>query len=307
MKKYDAIIIGSGVAGMTAAIYLKRANLNVLVIEKNSPGGLVNSTNEIANYPGFTNIGGPELASNIFMQMHALGVELVMEEVINVNKDKDKDIIVKTNANEYIAKGLIIATGREPRRLDLPNEEKLAGHGISWCAICDGPLYKDKDVLVIGGGNSAIEEGIYLATLAKQVYVINRTENFRAEATLLDKIKTLPNVNIRINSEVAEYMLEDNNLRGVKIVNNQDRSSEELLVDGIFMFIGYEPSKDILKDLNITDQVGYIAVDSDMRTDIAGIYACGDAIKKHVYQIATAVGEAAIAATSLINDLNKVR
>lgn len=302
MKIYDAIVIGGGVAGMTAAIYLKRANLNVLLIEKNSPGGQINFTNEIENYPGFTKISGPELAASIFMQLNELGVELAIDEVEKIIETSDY-IEIKAK-NNYYAKKIILATGRKPRKLNLTNEDRLSGNGISWCAICDGPLYKNKSVLVVGGGNSAIEEGMYLSTLAKQVTVINRTEKFRAEEMLLEKLKSKQNVSILTNTELVELVTNDNNLKAVKLINNQDSSTKVLSIDGIFVFIGYVPSEQLIA-AEIYDDQGYLVVNNKMQTKLSSVYGCGDAIKKDVYQVTTAVGEGAIAATSLINDLTQ--
>lgn len=300
MKTYDAIVVGGGVAGMSAAIYLKRANLKVLLIEKSALGGQVNLTHEIENYPGFKSIAGPDLATNIFVQMNNLGVEIAIEEIKKINQLDD--VVEVIGENKYHAKKVIIATGRKPRRLNLPHENELAGRGVSWCAICDGPLYKNKTVLIIGGGKSAVEEGLYLATIAKKVYLINRTENFKADNSELENLKSKSNVEILVNTEIKEFITENNNLKGVKVINHNDRLVKQLDVDGVFVFIGYSPSQQLLED-PVYDDIGYLVVDGDMRTKLKNLYGCGDAIKKNVYQITTAVGEGAIAATSLINDL----
>lgn len=304
MQKYDVIVIGSGVGGMTAAIYLKRANLKVLLIEKNAPGGQINVTDEICNYPGFTNIKGPELASNFYRQVMELNIDMVIEEVVAIKENCQQKIVI-TKENEYETTKVIIATGRKPRNLGLANEERLTGRGISWCAICDGPLYKGKEVSVIGGGNSAVEEGIYLSTLAKKVYLIHRTDQLRADSTAVEILKSKSNVEFKLGYEVDEYVVDNNyNLVGIKIKNNLTQIIEELPIDGIFMFIGYEPIGTIFNNLGVIDHQGYVKVDLNMRTQNPGIYACGDAIEKSVYQIATAVGEGAVAATSVINDLS---
>jgi len=304
MQKYDAIVIGSGVAGMTAAIYLKRANLRVLLIEKNAPGGQINVTDEICNYPGFSNIKGPELASNFYHQVSELKIDMVIEEVLAIEENGNGKVVI-TNDNKYQTTKIIIATGRKPRSLGLFNEERLTGRGISWCAICDGPLYKDKTVAVIGGGNSAVEEGIYLSTLAKKVYVIHRSENLRADRSAIDILKDKKNVEFKLGYEVQKYIVDEKHkLIGIEVINSSTKNIENIELDGIFMFIGYQPIGNMFNNLGVVDENGYIIVDMNMRTKNKGIYACGDAIEKGVYQIATAVGEGAVAATSLINDLS---
>lgn len=304
MKTYDVIVIGSGVAGMTAAIYLKRANLNVLIIEKTAPGGQINVTDEICNYPGFTNVKGPELAMNFYAQVANLKIDFVIEEVVEIrNNGEPKEVI--TNLNHYQTTRVVIATGRKPKTLGLPNEERLTGRGISYCAICDGPLYKDKIVAVVGGGNSAVDEGIYLTKLASKVFLIHRNHELKAEKMAIQKLASINNCEMILNHELTEYVLEGQTLKAIKIVNKETNQERIIDLDGIFMFIGYEPTHMLIKDLKISDEQGYIKADMNMRTSAEGIYACGDAIQKDVYQIATAVGEGAVAATSVINDLSK--
>jgi len=287
----SVVIIGSGIAGMSCAIYLKRAGLDVLVIEKDTPGGQLNKTNVVENYPGFSSITGPELAFNIFEQVQKLDVEYLYDEVIDIKKEEDK-FIIKTKNNEINSKYLVIATGRAPRKLKLANEDRLIGNGISYCALCDGSLYKNKDVAVIGGGNSAVEDAIYLSKICNKVYIIHRRDTFRAETKLIEELESIDNIEIIYNSEVKDYILKDNKIDKVKL--NNDKLIE---VDGVFVAIGYEPISSMLE---LDSDNNYIIVDSKMNTSIDNVYAIGDAIKKDVYQLVTASNEGVISAVDII-------
>lgn len=294
MKSYiDCIIIGSGVAGMTAAIYLKRANINVMIIEKDVPGGQINRTYKIENYPGYVSVSGSELASTIIEQLKNLDVEIKYGNVLKISKNGNL-IVVKTDRDEYIAKTLIIASGRTPRKLGLNNEEKLIGRGISYCATCDGYFYRNKDVAVVGGGNSAVEETIFLAEICNKVYVIHRRNQFTAEKYLQEKLFNKENVYILYNSEIKEIVEKDNKLDSLILKDNK-----EIKIDGLFVYIGQEPKTDFINDLDIEKENNYIKVNNEMKTNIAGIFACGDVIKKDVYQITTATSDATIAANSV--------
>lgn len=291
MLNKDIIIIGSGIAGMTAAIYLKMAGFSPLIIEESTPGGQINKTSAIENYPGFNNIDGPTLAFNIFDQVTKLGVEFKYDSVKSVTKEEDS-IIVKTNSDIFKCNDLIIASGRKPRKLGLENEEKLIGNGISFCAYCDGALYKDKEVIVVGGGNSAFSDCLYLARICKKVTLINRSNNFRSEKSLQSKVGELSNVNIIKNANIKEYIIANNKLVGVLLDNDT-----KLDTSAVFIAVGYEPVNDFI---DCQKENGYIIVDDDMQTSINHIYAVGDAIKKDMYQLVTASSDGAIAAGSII-------
>ncbi len=293
---YDVIIIGAGCAGISAAIYAKRSNLNVMIIEKESPGGQISKTATIENYPGFTKIEGPELAFKLFEQLQQLKVEYKALEVKEIIDNGDYKTII-TNKDSYQTKTVIIATGRVPRKLGKENEDKLYGKGISFCSICDGNLYKDKHIAVIGGGNSAIEESLYLSSLASKLTLIHRNEKLRADESLINELKNKDNVEILYNTEVEKFNEISNTLDSIDIKNTEDRNIEFLKVDGVFVFIGYEPSSEFIKNLGILDENGYVIVSNKMETKIPGIYACGDIIQKDVYQIVTAESEGAVAAT----------
>lgn len=298
---YDVIVVGSGPAGITSAIYLKRANINVCIMEKSAPGGQLNKSSTIENYPGFEKITGPELAYNFYEQILKLDIPFINEEVIKI-EDKTSYKIVETNKKTYTCKGIILALGRKPRSFDNKNVSLLEGKGVSYCSLCDGPLFKNQDVSIIGGGNSALEEALYLSDICKSVTIINRRDVLRGDKILVNKILNKKNINILYNSEVVEFNKKDDFLESLTI--NTNGKLNKLDVKACFIFIGYVPATDFLSNLDILDEKGYIKTDKNLKTDIPFIYACGDTINKQVYQIVTATGEGAVSAISFINDYN---
>lgn len=298
---YDVIVVGSGPAGITSAIYLKRANINVCIMEKSAPGGQLNKSSTIENYPGFNKISGPELAYSFYEQILNLNIPFINEEVIEI-EDKTSYKIIKTNKKTYTCKGIILALGRKPRSFDNKNVSLLEGKGVSYCSLCDGPLFKNQDVSIIGGGNSALEESLYLADICKSVTIINRRDVLRGDKMLVDKVLKKDNINILYNSEVVEFNKKDDFLESLTI--NTNGKLNKLDVKACFIFIGYVPATDFLSNLDILDEKGYIKTDKNLKTDIPFIYACGDTINKQVYQIVTATGEGAVSAISFINDYN---
>ena len=298
---YEVIVVGSGPAGITSAIYLKRANINVCIMEKSAPGGQLNKSSTIENYPGFEKITGPELAYNFYEQILKLDIPFINEEVIKI-EDKTSYKIVETNKKTYTCKGIILALGRKPRSFDNKNVSLLEGKGVSYCSLCDGPLFKNQDVSIIGGGNSALEEALYLADICKSVTIINRRDVLRGDKILVDKVLKKDNINILYNSEVVEFNKKDDFLESLTIKTNDKLNN--LDVKACFIFIGYVPATDFLSNLDILDEKGYIKTDKNLKTDIPFIYACGDTINKEVYQIVTATGEGAVSAISFINDYN---
>lgn len=298
---YEVIVVGSGPAGITSAIYLKRANINVCIMEKSAPGGQLNKSSTIENYPGFEKITGPELAYNFYEQILKLDIPFINEEVIKI-EDKTSYKIVETNKKTYTCKGIILALGRKPRSFDNKNVSLLEGKGVSYCSLCDGPLFKNQDVSIIGGGNSALEESLYLSDICKSVTIINRRDVLRGDKMLVDKVLKKDNINILYNSEVVEFNKQDDFLESLTI--NTNGKLNKLDVKACFIFIGYVPATDFLSNLDILDEKGYIKTDKNLKTDIPFIYACGDTINKQVYQIVTATGEGAVSAISFINDYN---
>lgn len=294
-EKYDVIIIGSGIAGMTAGIYLKRGGLDVLIIEENAPGGTLNRVNIIENYPGFVKTDGPTLGAEIFNQVRSLDIEYFFDKVIKVDLTKELKKVV-TGGSTLYCKYLIIATGRLSKKL-FNNDDKYAGKGISYCALCDGTLYKGKDVVVVGGANSALEEALYLSNICKNVTMIVRGENLRGDDSLIDEVKEKNNIKVVYNSNVSEYNIENNKLVSVKLDNKDVIDAE-----GLFISIGSVPSADIF---DVEKDKGFIIVDDECMTNIENVYACGDVIKKSVYQLTTAASEGTIVAYSIIKKNKK--
>lgn len=293
-NKYQTIIIGGGVAGMTAALYLKRAGESVAIIEKESPGGQITRTSLIENYPGIMKIDGPELALTMYQQVTSLEVPFLFQEVTDL-KLENGSILINTNSNQFRCQNLVLTLGRNPKKLGIENEQKLSGKGISWCAVCDGPLYKNKQVAVIGGGRSAIEETIYLSKMCSEVTLIHRRDEFRAEDSLIEELRGISNVNLLVPNQVTKFMEKDGKLHCLLL-----EDGSELEIDGCFEFIGQEPSTGICKNLDILDSEGYIEVDQNYQTKYPNIYAGGDCIKKDLYQIVTACADGARIAEQIL-------
>ena len=292
---YDLIIIGMGISGISASIYAKRAGLKVLLLEGNAPGGTINQINNIENYPGFASISGPDLAYNLFEEVNKMKIEYKLEKVTDVILDGISKI-VKTTNNVYESKYLLIASGRRPKMLGLKGEEKFFGRGISTCALCDGALYKNSDVAVIGGGSSALSEALYLANIVNKVYLIHRRDEFRGENTLIKEIKSQDNIELILNNEVTSLQIENDTLTGLILKDGQ-----KIAVTGIFIYIGFIPNTDFLTSTNINMADGYIIVDEHHETNIKGVYASGDVTKKEIYQIVNAASEGAEAVVYMTN------
>lgn len=287
-SNFDCIIIGAGIAGLTAAIYLKRAGKNVVIIEKSMPGGQILKTKSIKNYPGFVEIDGFSLIRKILDQIDNLEIQIIKEEVKEI-----KNLEVVTDNNVYSASNIILATGRKPRILGLQNENELIGKGISFCASCDGNLFKNDEVAVVGGGNTAFEEALYLSNICSKVYLIHRSDNYRAENYLINELKQKQNVFLMPNEIITKLNTKDGYLESIETDKNKYN------IKALFVAIGQVPS--IIKIEGLETGNGYIKVNNKMETNINGIYACGDCIKKDVYQLTTAASDGTIAATSIIN------
>lgn len=303
---YDILIIGAGPAGMTAGIYAKRANLKVAMFEKYIPGGQIVNTNEIENYTGFPKMRGFELATNMLKHTEEIGVELIYDEVIEI-KDLGKTKQIITPDAVYETKVVIIATGTVPRKLEVENEEQLSSNGISWCAICDGPMYKDKDIIVIGGGNSAVEEAAYLATLGRNVVVIQDMPHLTADEKAQDILRSRENVTFRFSSKVTKFLVDDKGkMQGVKIVDKEG-NEEEIYGDGAFEYIGLIPVTKFASSLGISNKFGYIEANEKMETKIPGIYSAGDVNVKQIRQVVTATADGAIAVQNALKYLDDLR
>ena len=300
-NNYDVVIIGAGPAGITAAIYLKRSNINCAIIEKEVPGGQLNKSSEIENYPGYTKISGPDLAIKFYEQINNLDIKQIFSEVTNIKLEEDNKIITLKNNETIKTKNIILAIGRSPKKLISTNSQALEGKGISFCSLCDGNLYKNEDVSIVGAGNSALEESLYLSDICKTVTIINRASTLKGDPILIDRIKKKNNIKIIYNSTIEKFNEKDGVLESVTL-----NTKETLNTKACFIFIGYEPATKFLKNLEILDEKGYINVDSEKRTPVKGIYAAGDVVKKEAYQIVTATSDGALAAISCIKDIKEV-
>ena len=300
--KYDVIIIGSGVAGMSAALYLKRANINTCIIEKNMPGGQINYTSTIENYPGFDRITGPELALNMYKQIRNNDIPLQYEQVTKIEKLKSKEIKITTDKKEYISDYLIIATGKKNKKLNIENEDKLISHGISYCAICDGALYKNENVCVIGGGESALEEALYLSNICSSVTIISRNEKLRATKNTIEQVNKKKNIKIIYKKTIKTLVEKDNKLE--EIILNDD---EILKVKACVVYIGSIPNNEFLNNIVEIKEDGYINTDELMQTSNENIYAIGDIRKKNIYQIISAINDGLIATNSIIKKIQNIK
>ena len=296
---YDIIIIGAGPAGLTASIYGRRANKKVLVLEALTYGGQIVNTTVIDNYPALPHVTGFDFATNLYNQAIELGAEIKFEKVINIIVDKEKKVI--TDSNEYLARAIIIATGADRRKLGLMNEDKFTGSGISYCATCDGNFFKDKEVAVNGGGNTALTDALYLADIASKVYLIHRRDEFRGSESLVNEVKKRNNIELVLNSKVTK-LNGDNHLTSIEITNN-DGSTREIPISCLFVAIGQVPVTENFVKLIDVDNNGYAIAGEDMKTKVAGLYVAGDVRKKSLRQLATAISDGAIAATEAIHDI----
>jgi thioredoxin reductase (NADPH) len=299
---YDVLIIGSGPAGITAGIYAKRANLKVAMFEKDTPGGQLSKYNEIENYTGTGKTAGYELATMMIDHAYSLDIEVIYDEVLRIELEGSKKIVV-TPQTKYEAKAVIIATGNLPRRLGVENEDALAMNGISWCAICDGPLYRDRKLVVVGGGNSAVEEASYLATIATHITIIQNLGDLTADPKAIDILRKMKNVDYRFNSIVKKFEMDQKGLTGVTIKNTKTNEEETISAEGVFEYVGLMPVTEFVKDLGITNKWGYIEADDKMETSIPGVYAAGDVIVKQIRQVITAAADGAIAAQNVLKYL----
>ncbi len=301
---YDVLIIGAGPAGITAAIYAKRANLKVAMFEKGTPGGQLVNTNEIENYTGAKKVAGFELATMMIDHAYQLDIEVIYDEVTNIELDGKVKKLVTPNGS-YETKAVIIASGTVPRRLGVENEDELAANGISWCAICDGPLYKDRKVVVIGGGNSAVEEANYLATLATHVTVVQNLATLTADKKAQDLLYKQKNVDFHYSSLVSKFLKDDKGLTGV-VIKDENGKETTIEADGVFEYVGLIPVTDMIKDLGITNKFGYIEANEKMETKVPGIFAAGDVTVKQIRQVVTATGDGAVAAQNCLRYLESL-
>lgn len=289
---YDIIIIGMGISGITAGIYAKRSNKKVLLIDKGMPGGLLNNIDKVSNYPGVPEITGPDFAEILEKQVEHLDIPYVLEEVKSLELNEETKKVITEN-NTYEAKRVILAMGRKPKYLGLDNEKSLLGKGLSTCAVCDAFFYKNENIAIVGTGNSALQEALYLANIVGHIYIINRRDDFRGEEILVENIKKNPKIEIIYNANIESMNEENNKLSSITLDNGTT-----LNVKGVFIYVGYRPVTDFIPK-EILDENGYIKVNEKLETEINGVYAIGDIINKDTYQLVTAAADGARVITNM--------
>ncbi|MBC1372240.1 thioredoxin-disulfide reductase [Listeria booriae] len=293
-KIYDVIIIGAGPAGMTAALYTSRADLDTLMIERGVPGGQMVNTADIENYPGFDSILGPDLSEKMFSGAKQFGAEYAYGDIKSVENGEEYKIVV-AGSKTYKARSIIIATGAEHRKLGVEGEDAYSGRGVSYCAVCDGAFFKNRELIVVGGGDSAVEEGAYLTRYASKVTIIHRRDKLRAQQILQDRAFKNEKIEFVWNSTVEEILGDDMKVTGARLVSTIDGSTSEINADGAFIYVGLVPLSAAFKDLGILDAEGYVITNEEMETTIPGIFAAGDVRVKSLRQVVTATGDGGLA------------
>lgn len=294
-KIYDVIIIGAGPAGMTAAVYTSRANLSTLMIERGVPGGQMANTEEVENYPGYDHILGPELSTKMFDHAKKFGAEYAYGDIKSITDGKEYKTI-NAGSKQYKARAIIITTGAQYKKIGVPGENELGGRGVSYCAVCDGAFFKEKDLVVVGGGDSAVEEGVYLTRFAKKVTIVHRRDELRAQKILQDRAFANEKVDFIWSHTVKEINDKDGKVGSVTLISTENGEEREFPADGVFIYIGMVPLTKPFLELGITNDEGYIVTNEKMETKIPGIYAAGDVREKMLRQIVTATGDGSIAA-----------
>jgi thioredoxin reductase (NADPH) len=305
MKTYDLVIIGGGPAGLSAGLYASRAKLKNIVLEKGDAGGQIATTNEVDNYPGSAeNVTGPALSQRMKDQCVEFGSEFAKEEMLSIEK-KDKTFYLKTDKNEYEAKAVIIATGSNPKEIGCKGEKEFRGMGVSYCATCDGFFFRDLVVAVIGGGDSALEEGMFLTKFAKKVYVVHRRDELRAAKSIQEKAFANSKIEF-IYDSVVEEIKGDVVVSSITLKNVKTNELKDLSVDGVFVFVGYKPNSSMFVDMVETDEIGFIIGTEEMNTKVEGLFVAGDVRQKMLKQVITAAADGAIAAVSAEKYIAKV-
>lgn len=291
---YDTIIIGAGPAGMTAALYAARGNLKVALLERGIPGGQLNNTADIENYPGFAKVSGPELADHMFQPLEGFGVEYIFGLVSSV-EDQGDHKIVHTDSGDFQTKTVVVATGSAHRSLGVPGEAEYNSRGVSYCAVCDGAFFRDEDILVVGGGDSAVEEALFLTQMGKSVTIVHRRDELRAQKVLQDRAFANEKIRFIWDSVVKEIKGDERKVQSVVLENVKTGMVTEEAFGAVFIYVGLDAVSEFVKDLGITDENGWIPTDKEMKTKVDGIYAVGDIRQKDLRQITTAVGDGAVA------------
>jgi len=297
-KIYDVVIIGAGPAGMTAAVYTSRANLSTLMIERGIPGGQMANTEEVENYPGFDTILGPELSTKMFDHAKKFGAEYAYGDVTEIIDGEEYKTII-SGAKEYKTRAIIISTGAEYKKMGVPGETELGGRGVSYCAVCDGAFFKQKNLVVVGGGDSAIEEGVYLTRFADKVTIVHRRDKLRAQKILQDRAFANEKIDFIWNSTVKEINEANGKVGSVTLQSTIDGAESNFATEGVFVYIGMLPLTKPFESLGILNDAGYILTNDNMETTVPGIFAAGDVREKSLRQIVTATGDGSIAAQAV--------
>ena len=297
----DIIVIGGGPSGMSAALYALRSNKSVLILEKENFGGQIANSPRVENYPTIKEISGLDLSDKMFEQIMDLGAQFELEDVLKVEKCDDK-FVVTTNYRTYESKAVIIANGVKHRLMNLPNEENLIGKGVSFCAVCDGPMYKGKDVYLIGDANTALQYALLLSNYCTKVHMFTLFDKFFGDQILIDRLKAKENILVKHNMNLIQYLGEDK-LEGLVFEDTQTKEKQEYSTDNVFIAIGQSPHNEIFADL-VELNKGYIVTDESMRTKTPGVFACGDTRQKEIRQVITACNDGAIAALSAVKYLD---
>ncbi|MET3507534.1 thioredoxin-disulfide reductase [Halalkalibacter oceani] len=297
-KVYDVIIAGAGPAGMTAAVYTSRANLSTLMLERGVPGGQMANTEDVENYPGFDHILGPELSNKMFEHAKKFGAEYGYGDIKEI-VDQGEWKLVKAGSKEYKARAVIVATGAEYKKLGVPGEQELGGRGVSYCAVCDGAFFKGKELVVVGGGDSAVEEAVYLTRFASKVTVVHRRDQLRAQKILQDRAFQNEKIDFIWNHVVKEINAENGKVGSVTLESTETGEQREFKTDGVFIYIGLLPLNSSVLSLGITNDEGYIVTNEEMETKVPGIFAAGDIREKSLRQIVTATGDGSLAAQNV--------
>ncbi|WP_163526825.1 thioredoxin-disulfide reductase [Halobacillus ihumii] len=297
---YDVIIAGAGPAGMTAAVYTSRANLDTLMIERGIPGGQMANTEDVENYPGFDHILGPDLSNKMFDHAKKFGAEYAYGDIKEVIEGKEYKTVVAGN-KEYKTRALIITTGAQYKALGVEGEKELGGRGVSYCAVCDGAFFKEKELVVVGGGDSAVEEGVYLTRFANKVTIVHRRDELRAQKILQDRAFDNDKIEFIWDTVVKEINDEDGKVGSVTLYNNKTNEEYEFDTNGVFIYIGLIPLSKPFESLGVTNEQGYIETDEKMESKVPGVFAAGDIREKELRQIVTATGDGSIAAQSAQN------
>lgn len=291
---YDVVIIGAGPAGMTAAVYASRANLKTALLERGVPGGQMANTEEVENFPGFDFVTGPDLSSKMFEHAQKFGAEYKYADIKSIEDEGDIKVL-KTGSDDIKTKTIIIATGAEYKKIGVPGEEELGGRGVSYCAVCDGAFFKERELVVIGGGDSAVEEGVFLTKFASKVTIVHRRDELRAQKILQDRAFKNEKINFIWDTELQSINGESK-VEGVTLLDKQTGDKYDFDADGVFVYIGMKPLTKPFEGLDLLNELGYVASNEEMETNIPGIFVAGDVRNKTLRQIVTATGDGSIAA-----------